>query len=141
MRSQFQGKRKIPLVAMDHEISHGRDISWMLRAKQAPEHIREIWIGTSWIVEVMAIGTREGKPFQATYLFLTSRRTTQKPCCNWCATAGAWRAGTGSVTPSCMRMATATGATAPARWPRCPQQPRACSGLQVFSRSGQDYRR
>jgi hypothetical protein len=76
MRSQFRGKRKFPLVAMDHEISHGRDITWMLRPKQAPEHIRKNWIGTSWIVETMATGTREGKPFQATHLFLTSLRTT-----------------------------------------------------------------
>ena len=74
--SQFQGKRKIPFVATDHEISHGRDIFWTLRAKEAPQHIREAWIGTSWIVEVMATGTRAGKPFQATHLFLTSLRTT-----------------------------------------------------------------
>lgn len=63
-------------MATDHEISHGRDIAWTLRAKQAPEHIRGAWIGTSWIVEVSATGTREGKPFQATHLFLTSLRTT-----------------------------------------------------------------
>ena len=74
--SQFQGKRKIPFVATDHEISHGRNISWTLRAKQAPEHIREAWAGTSWIVEVTATGSRDGKPFQATHLFLTSLRTT-----------------------------------------------------------------
>jgi hypothetical protein len=76
IHSQFQGKRRIPFVATDHEISHGRDITWTLRAKEAPDHIREAWIGTSWIVEVMAIGYREGKPFQATHLFLTSLRTT-----------------------------------------------------------------
>jgi hypothetical protein len=76
IRSQFQGKRKISFVATDHEISHGRPITWTLRAKQAPEHIREAWIGTSWIVEVVASGTRDGKPFQATHLFLTSLRTT-----------------------------------------------------------------
>jgi hypothetical protein len=57
IRSQFQGKRKIPFVATDHEVGHGRDIIWMLRARQAPEHISEAWIGTSWIVEVMASGT------------------------------------------------------------------------------------
>lgn len=74
--SQFQGKRKIPFVATDHEISHGRNISWTLRAKQAPEHIAQAWIGTSWIVEVMTTGTRDGKPFRATHLFLTSLRTT-----------------------------------------------------------------
>ncbi len=47
------------------EINHGRDITWILRAKQAPEHISEAWIGTSWIVVVTASGTRDGKPFQA----------------------------------------------------------------------------
>ena len=78
IRSQFQGKRQIPFVAMDHEIGHGRNITWTLRAKQAQEHIRETWIGTSWIVEVTATGSREGRPFQATHLFLTSLRTTPK---------------------------------------------------------------
>jgi predicted transposase YbfD/YdcC len=63
-------------VATDHEIGHGRNITWALRAKQAPEHIREAWIGTSWIMEVTASGTRDGKLFQATHLFLTSLRTT-----------------------------------------------------------------
>jgi predicted transposase YbfD/YdcC len=76
IRSQFYGKRKISFVATDHEVSHGRTITWTLRAKQAPEHIREIWSGTSWIVELQAIGTRDGKPFQATHLFLSSLRTT-----------------------------------------------------------------
>jgi len=76
IRSQFQGKRHIPFVATDHEISHGRDITWTLRAKQAPEHISEAWMGTSWIVEVTATGTRDTKPFHATQMFLTSLRTT-----------------------------------------------------------------
>ena len=76
IRSQFQGKRKIPFVATDHEISHGRSITWTLRAKQAPTHIAETWVGTSWIVEVTATGKRAGKPFQAQHLFLTSLRTT-----------------------------------------------------------------
>ncbi len=63
-------------MATDHEISHGRDITWTVRAKHAPEHIAEAWIGTSWIVELKASGRRDGKPFQATHLFLTSLRTT-----------------------------------------------------------------
>ena len=63
-------------MATDYEISHGRNITWTLRAKQAPEHIREAWIGTSWIVEMSADGSRDGKPFRATHLFLTSLRTT-----------------------------------------------------------------
>jgi hypothetical protein len=41
IRSQFQGKRHIPFVATEHEISHARDITWTLRAKDAPEHIRQ----------------------------------------------------------------------------------------------------
>jgi hypothetical protein len=50
----------------------------MLRAKEAPAHIKEAWIGTSWIVEMVAEGSREGKPFKARHLFLTSLRTTPK---------------------------------------------------------------
>ncbi len=38
--SQFQCKRHIPFAATDQEISHGRTITWTLRAKQGPEHIR-----------------------------------------------------------------------------------------------------
>ena len=38
---QFQGKRKIPFMGMDHEISHGRTITWTLRARQAPEPIAQ----------------------------------------------------------------------------------------------------
>jgi len=63
-------------LATDHEISHGRDITWTLRTKQAPEHIRTEWSGTSWIVEVRATGIREGKTFWVTHSFLTSLRTT-----------------------------------------------------------------
>ena len=77
IRSPFQGKRHIPFVATDHEVGHGRDISWTLRAKAAPEHIREAWIGTSWVVEVTASGTRDDKPFQATHLYQPAKRTSR----------------------------------------------------------------
>jgi hypothetical protein len=73
--SQFLGKRHIPFVATDREISHGRTITWTLRARQS-EHIAEAWIGSSWIVEVAATNSRDGKPLQARHLFLTSLRTT-----------------------------------------------------------------
>ena len=76
IQCQFQGQRHIPFVATDHEIGHGRNITWILRAKQAPEHIREAWISTSWIVEMTADGIRDGKPFRATHLYLISLRTT-----------------------------------------------------------------
>jgi hypothetical protein len=49
---QLLGKRHIPLMATDHEIGHGRDILWTLRAKEAPQHIKANWHGTSWIAEV-----------------------------------------------------------------------------------------
>ena len=61
---------------MDHEIGHGRNITWTLRAKHAPTNIREAWIGTSWMVEMSADGIRGGKPFRAYHLFLTRLRTT-----------------------------------------------------------------
>jgi len=73
---QLLGKRKIPFLANDHEVSHGRDITWSLRAKEAPEHIKANWQGTSWIAEVIATGIRDGKPFSATHRFITSLRTT-----------------------------------------------------------------
>ena len=76
IRSQFQEKLVIPFVAKDRELSHGRNITWTLRAKEAPEHVRSAWSGTSWIVEVVTEGTRDGQPFRATHLFLTSLRTT-----------------------------------------------------------------
>lgn len=63
-------------MVTDHEVSHGRDIIWTLRAKEALEHIQEAWTGTSWFVDVTAEDTREGKPFHATHHFLTSLRTT-----------------------------------------------------------------
>jgi len=61
---------------MDHESSYGWDITWTLWAKEAPEQIREVWIGTSWIVGVTDSGSRDGKPFRSTYVFLTSLCTT-----------------------------------------------------------------
>ena len=64
-------------MAIDQEISQGHDITWTLRAKEVPQHIREAWIGTSWIVEMTATGTRDGKPFQAQHLCLFTRRTSR----------------------------------------------------------------
>jgi len=46
-----------------------------MRAKEAPEHIKEAWPGTAWMVELVASGIREGKPFKARHLFITSLRT------------------------------------------------------------------
>jgi hypothetical protein len=86
MCSLFQVKRKIPFLATDYEISHDLNITWMLRAiaagfreaLEAPVHIRESWIRTSWIVEVTARGSCDDKPFLAFHLFLTSLRIIQE---------------------------------------------------------------
>ncbi len=85
IRSQFQGTRKIPFGAWDHEVGHGRNNTWTLRAVaagfrvavEAPEHITEAWIGTNWIVEVSASGTRERTPCHTSHLSRSTKRTHQ----------------------------------------------------------------
>jgi hypothetical protein len=63
-------------VATGQEKSHDRDITWKLRARrQAPEHISKTWISTTWIIEVIATGSRDGKPFQATHHWFINLRT------------------------------------------------------------------
>jgi hypothetical protein len=57
IQSQFQGKRYIPHAASDQEKRHGRDTLWEFRAKEAPEHIKENWLGSAWIVEVLTTTT------------------------------------------------------------------------------------
>ena len=77
-----------PCTAISDLTSHGPEIIWMLRVKQAPEHITEPWIDTSWIVEVTARGNRVASLFHATQLFLTNLRTTPEALlqlvrCRW----------------------------------------------------------
>ena len=77
IQSQFQGKRHIPFTAPDHEKRHGRDTLWELSAKEAPEHIKENWPGSAWIVEVITDTlTAGGQRTVRRHLFLTSIRTT-----------------------------------------------------------------
>ena len=74
---QFQGKRQIPFTATDQEEKHGRDTTWELKAREAPEHIKANWPGSAWIVEVITDTlTRKGKRNVRRHLFLTSIRTT-----------------------------------------------------------------
>ena len=74
---QFQGKRKIPFVATDHEKRHGRDTVWKLRAREAPEPIKANWPGSAWVVEVITDTlTGKGDRRERRHLFLTSVRTT-----------------------------------------------------------------
>jgi len=72
---QFEGKRKIPFTAMGHAKRHGRDTVWELRAKEAPEHIKENWPGSAWIVELITTKTTGKGTSRARHLFITSLRT------------------------------------------------------------------
>jgi predicted transposase YbfD/YdcC len=45
-------------------------------AEEAPEHIKADWPGSAWIVELLASGSRNRKPFQTKHLFISSLRTT-----------------------------------------------------------------
>jgi predicted transposase YbfD/YdcC len=73
---QLVGKRKIPFMATDHEVGHGRDITSDLRAKEAPQHITANWHGATWNPEVITKGIRDGRPFKATRRFIASLLTT-----------------------------------------------------------------
>ena len=73
---QFEGKRKIPFTARDVEKRHGRQTRWELRAKEAPEHIKANWPGSSWIVELItSTKTCKAKREIVCHRFITSLRT------------------------------------------------------------------
>jgi predicted transposase YbfD/YdcC len=75
--SQFEGKRQIPFTATAEEKRHGRDTRWVLRAKEAPDHIKQAWPGSAWIVELITTTIkRNGKPTVRRHLFITTVRTT-----------------------------------------------------------------
>jgi hypothetical protein len=79
---QFEEKRHIPFVATDHEKRHGRDTIWTLRAKEAPDHIKENWPGSAWIVEVIAYTTtRRGKRGSGSTCSSPALEQRQKHCC------------------------------------------------------------
>jgi predicted transposase YbfD/YdcC len=78
IREQFRHGRHFPVRDSHTEPGHGRVTTWRLRAREAPEHIRENWPGCSWIVELITTGTRRGKPIEQAHYFLTSLRTTPK---------------------------------------------------------------
>ena len=70
IRQPIKRRRKIPLVASNCEIGHGRNITWTLQDEQSTECIREAWVGTSWIVESMTSVRLDDKTLGATQLFL-----------------------------------------------------------------------
>ena len=45
----FEGAHQILFVATDHELGHGRDITWTLRAKESPQQlVRDRWSVEGW---------------------------------------------------------------------------------------------
>ena len=75
---QFEGKRQIPFTATDHEKCHGRDTVWELRAKEAPEHVKDNWPGSAWIVEVITETVeRNGKRGVRRHLNPFGKRTSR----------------------------------------------------------------
>jgi hypothetical protein len=46
---------------MDHKKRDGGDTTWILRVREAPEHIKENWPSCSWIVEVATTVISKGK--------------------------------------------------------------------------------
>jgi hypothetical protein len=58
---QFRYQRHFPVQESHFEQSHGRQVLWELRARNATDAIRERWIGASWIIELVSSGKRDGK--------------------------------------------------------------------------------
>jgi hypothetical protein len=76
--SQFSGHRHFPVVIGEFEASHGRQVRWTLRARNATGSISDRWAGASLIIELVRTGRRDGKPFHHVHLFITTLRTTPK---------------------------------------------------------------
>ena len=73
---QFQGKRHIPFTATDQEEKHGRDTTWELKAREAPEHIKANWPGSAWVVEMdTTTTTRKGKHATTRHRSFSTKRT------------------------------------------------------------------
>ena len=75
---QFRGNRHFPVLISDVAASHGRQVCWQLRARNATDAIRERWAGASWIIELVSTGLQGRKPFRQVHYFLTTLRTSPK---------------------------------------------------------------
>ena len=122
IRCQFQGKRKIPLVARITRsatvgISPGRCGLNRCRITSATHGMAP---AGSWRCRPAAPLT--ANHFRTLICLSPACAPPRMRCCDRCETDGALRAATGSVTPSCTRMPTATGAMVLERWPRSGRQ-------------------
>jgi len=97
-----------------------------MRAKEPPEHIKADWPWGAWIVEMLASGSRGGKPFKARLLFITSLRNTPEALLRLIREPWSIKTGTGFATRSSMRTSTPTEEMAPVLWQRWEHQRRIC---------------
>ena len=70
--------RKVPWEVSHHEVGHGRDITWTLRAMPAPDWVIDQWPGSATIIAVRSQGIRDGRPVDETRYYVTSLRTSAK---------------------------------------------------------------
>ena len=75
IRDRLTYGRRVPWRARKHELAHGRDITWTLRAMPAPEWVVEHWPGSATIIAVRSQGIRDGKGVDETRYYVTSLRT------------------------------------------------------------------
>jgi predicted transposase YbfD/YdcC len=68
------GKR-VPFQTSDSQLGQGRDLTWTLRAMEAPEWVKANWPGSALIIAVRNVGTRDGRPVDETRYYATSLRT------------------------------------------------------------------
>ena len=68
--------RKASLHTSQLERSHGRDITWTLLGKPAPEWVVENWPGSATVIAVRSKGRRNGKSIDETRYYVASLRTS-----------------------------------------------------------------
>ncbi|MDP4738486.1 MAG: ISAs1 family transposase [Cyanobium sp. MAG_216] len=78
IRDRLTFCRKVPCQTSHHEVGHGRDITWTLRAMPAPNWVIEQWPGSATIIAVRSQGIRDGRPVDETRYYVTSLRTSAK---------------------------------------------------------------
>jgi hypothetical protein len=79
--SQFRGHSHFPVEICDVEASHGHQVHWQLRARNATDTIRQRWAGASWIIELVSTGRRNGKPFHHLHKFITTLQALLQLMC------------------------------------------------------------
>ena len=78
IRDRLTHSRNVPWESSHHEVGHGRDIAWTLRAMPAPDWVIEQLPGSATIIAVRSQGIRDGRPVDEMHYIVTSLRTSAK---------------------------------------------------------------